>query len=190
MKVQNCLQHLLPHQKVVGAVFSPCNFIHGVCSRRSEVFIAIATGNYQHVARTWVIQGWASLRRCIFINFNWCEKPDVTCVALWNAWENNYQVSNEFFNFKTLYSPVTTGVLLPMFCARIVNKTPALVPTQIMSLCANSDVTRKQAALCCWMILSQLLSIRLTAGAKFTSQTVFKLKIKVGQLKIEQCKWK
>lgn len=74
--------------------------------------------------------------------------------------------------------PVTTGVDLPIFWARTVKRTPALVPTQMMSLHAKREVTRRQAALCCWMMLSQLLSILLTAGAKFTSQIVFRLKSK------------
>ena len=73
--------------------------------------------------------------------------------------------------------PVTTGVPDPlaMLTAAIVSRTPALVPTQIKSLQAKSDVTRRQAALCCLIISSQFDSILLTDGAKFTSRITSKL---------------
>lgn len=70
--------------------------------------------------------------------------------------------------------PVTMGILDPLqtFCARIVNRTPALVPTHIKSLHANSEVTRKHAALCCRIMSSQFDSILLTDGAKLTSNII------------------
>lgn len=61
---------------------------------------------------------------------------------------------------------------------RMVKITPADVPTQIKSLVARSDVTRKQAALCCLMISSQLESILLTVGATFTSNKKLSLRRK------------
>lgn len=72
---------------------------------------------------------------------------------------------------KKIDEPVTIGDSIPIDVgiAEIVNKTPALVPTHIISLHANSDVTRKQAALCCRMMSSQFDSILLTCGAKLTS---------------------
>lgn len=85
------------------------------------------------------------------------------------------------------YVPVTIGwsrillyeLTLPLDlhdAAGIVRITPALVPIQIKSLHASSDVTRRQAALCWRMISSQLESILLTEGAKFTSNKSARLK--------------
>lgn len=68
--------------------------------------------------------------------------------------------------------PVTIGETacgIFVCMADIVNKTPALVPTQTKSLHANNDVTLKHAALCCRIISSQFDNILLTGGARFTS---------------------
>lgn len=66
--------------------------------------------------------------------------------------------------------------MLPLHVAAgIVKITPALVPIQIKSRQANNDVTRKQAALCCRIISSQLESILFTDGAKFTSNKAARL---------------
>lgn len=74
---------------------------------------------------------------------------------------------------KSPCKPVTMGLLLPIFWNETVTNTPAVVPTQIISLHARREVTRRHASLCCWIILSQLLSILVTVGAKLTSDTIW-----------------
>lgn len=71
-----------------------------------------------------------------------------------------------------LILPVTTGGVDPLviFDPAIVSSTPALVPTHIRSLQASSDVTRRQAALCCLIMSSQFDSILFTDGARLTSK--------------------
>lgn len=78
------------------------------------------------------------------------------------------------FDSKTPFLPVTAGGEDPllMFDPAIVSSTPALVPTHIRSLQASSDVTRRQAALCCRIMSSQLDSILFTEGAKLTSKMI------------------
>ena len=61
-------------------------------------------------------------------------------------------------------------IMVGVKCGNVtVSMTPALVPTHSRSLHVNSDVTRKQAALCWRMMSSQQLSILPTVGATFTS---------------------
>lgn len=79
----------------------------------------------------------------------------------------------DYYLFKK-HIPVTTGESnepTDAFCsaaADMVSKTPALVPTQTKSLHDNKDVTRKQAALCCLMMSSQLDNIFVTCIVRFT----------------------
>lgn len=41
---------MLPHQEMIGAVFTTSDLVQHVGAGRSEVLVAIAAGNDQHVA--------------------------------------------------------------------------------------------------------------------------------------------
>lgn len=89
-KFRLVLQHLLPHQKMIGAIFSTSYFIC-VCSWRAEIFVAIATGNDENVVRVGIVWGWAALCWCCFVDLDGCQETNMAGVTLWNAWkEQNF----------------------------------------------------------------------------------------------------
>lgn len=94
-------------------------------------------------------------------------------MTVWYTWGKNPFINIQMVDlFKLQALPVTTGGDDPLlrFDPAIESSTPALVPTQIRSLHASNDVTRRQAALCCRIMSSQFDSILFTEGAKFTSK--------------------
>lgn len=174
------LKYLLPQQEMIGAILLSW-VVGGVQRRVAEVLVSVTAWDDQPVPcirRVSVVRvGESEVSPCGgFVNVNSSYETHVPGVTLWNTWRV------EKFNFnlspfkKIFFQPVTIGALFSTFWARIVNRTPALVPTHTISVEAISEVTRRHAALCCWMMLSQLLSILFTAGATFTSQTILKLK--------------
>lgn len=168
---------------MVGAILLSWVVDAGDRRRVPEIFVPITARENQAVLcvrRITVVRvGELEVSPCRgFVNVDGSYETHVASVTLWNTLiKQKSSKFNQTFRKNVCNLLVTIGALFSTFWARIVNRTPALVPTQTISVEAISDVTRRHAALCCWMMLSQLLSILFTAGATFTSQTILKLKI-------------
>lgn len=175
---------------MVCAVFPAGNLAHAVAPGAPEVFVPIATGNYQQVWARIVDGRGIRLVGAVAPHFGqivrasrgwWLHKRQeshVPGVAVRNSLNTRERVTSAANYICETCLPVTAGSEEPLQTveAAIVSSTPALVPTQIKSLHESNEVTRRQAALCCRMMSSQLDSILFTEGARFTSKIISKLK--------------
>lgn len=84
------LQHLLPHQKVIGAVFAASDLVHCAGASVTEIFVAIAAGDDEHVARVDAAVRWLAVLRAalggrVVVELDRCEESHVPGMALCDA---------------------------------------------------------------------------------------------------------